>query len=139
MRKTWDTIRTLTGIKKRREDIPSYFKHNNKIFSNSSDIAEQFNEFFTGIGPELADSIGASNRPFTDFLGDQVLENFIFANITPAHLSKIIGTLKTKNSSGPDFISTKLLKLIFPIIVCATCLICHFNLVIFRLNLKQQR
>ena len=48
MRKTWETIREVTGTKKYRENIPAYFRKNGAL------IAEGFNEFFANIGPELA-------------------------------------------------------------------------------------
>lgn len=72
-RKTWITIRSIVGGKKHRESIPEYFKHNNKILSDSMEIAEGFNKFFSGIGPELASSIQKSNKNFQDYLGPQTL------------------------------------------------------------------
>ena len=45
------------------------------------------------------------------FLGSETEEDFIFACVAPETLNKIVGKLKTKNSSGNDNnISTKLLN-----------------------------
>ena len=77
------------------------------------EIAEGFKSFFAGIGTELAGSITItpSNVNFESFLGPETEEDFIFARVTPETLNKIVGKLKTKNSSGNDNnISTKLLN-----------------------------
>ena len=71
-RKTWDTLREVLGSKKKRANIPDYFKNNGAIISGSKDIAEGFNSFFAGIGPKLANSIGPSNLSFEDFLGSKI-------------------------------------------------------------------
>ena len=102
MRKTWVTIRSLIGTKKRRENIPEYFKHDGKILTETAQIAEGFNTFFSEIGPELASSINGSDKHYSDFLGAQVDENFIFATVTPDILIQIAGKLKGKGSFGAD-------------------------------------
>ena len=43
-------------------------------------------------------------------------ENFVFANMTPDIINDALSKLKNENSSGPDNISTNLLKSIMPII-----------------------
>ena len=129
MRKTWDTIRDVIGSKKRRDNVPDYFKRNGKIITGSIEIAEEFNSFFAGIGPELANSIRPSQLNFKTFLGNSIRENFIFNHVTSEMIIEMAGKLKSKNSSGPDRISSKLLKKILPIIITP---LCH----IFNLSLK---
>ena len=128
MRKTWDTIRNVMGTNKRRENIPDFFKSNDKIISGALEIAEGFNEFFSGIGPELASTIPQSQTNFKNFLGSRVNDNFIFAHITPDTILKMAGKLKSKNSAGPDNISSKLLKRILPIIINPLCHIFNISL-----------
>ena len=56
------------GTKKRKENIPDFLKNNsNEEIRGAQQIAEGFNSFFAGIGPELANNIAPSN---IDFLED---------------------------------------------------------------------
>ena len=77
-RKTWDTVREVLKTKKRRENVPNFFKDHGRILTDSNEIAVGFNKFFAGIGPELASKIPESNIPFDQFLGAQIEEDFIF-------------------------------------------------------------
>ena len=127
-KKTWDTLRDILRTKKRRENIPDFFKNNGKIITESKDIADGFNSFLGGIGPELASSFPETHNSFQNFLGPQNQENFIFSEVTPLLLSSIAGKLKPKTSSGPDNISTKLLKIMLPIITIPVCHIFNLSL-----------
>ena len=54
IRKTWDTLKDIINTKTSKSDFPPYFvEHGDKI-SGSETIADKFNEYFTKIGPELA-------------------------------------------------------------------------------------
>ena len=60
-------------------------------------------------------------KKFSDYLTEKTDENFVFANMTPDIINDALSKLKTKNSSGPDIISTNLLKLIMPSIMGPIC------------------
>ena len=94
IRRTWEVI----GTKKHRENIPEFVKQNGNTITGA---LEGFKSFFAGIGPELDGSITItpSNINFESFLGPETEEDFIFARVTPETLNKIVGKLKTKNSS----------------------------------------
>ena len=49
----------------------------------------------------------ALKKQFSDFLSQETDENFVFANMTPGIINDALNKLKSKNSSGPDKISTK--------------------------------
>ena len=117
------------GNKKRKENIPDFFRSNtNEEIRGAQQIADGFNSFFAGIGPELANNIAPSNIDFHSFLGPQTEEKFIFSTVTHDTLLKIVTKLKSKNSSGPDNISTKLLKLILPTISTPLCHLFNLSL-----------
>ena len=63
-------------------------------------------------------------KKFSDYLTEKTDENFVFANMTPDIINDALSKLKNKNSSGPDNISTNLLKSIMPSIM--GLYICHF-------------
>ena len=93
-----------------------------------TDIANGFNNFFAGIGPELADKIPPSDLSFKTFLGQPEPDNFQFSILSPSMLIKICGILKPKTSCGPDFMSTKLLKKIIYIIQIPLCHLFNLSL-----------
>jgi hypothetical protein len=116
IRKTWSTINQVLGRERNKESLPSFFISNQNILSDTFEIAEGFNNFFSNIGPELAANIPPSNKHFSDYLSPAIEENFIFANVTKEIVLENIRKLKTKNSAGPDDVSTKLLKDIIELI-----------------------
>jgi hypothetical protein len=117
IKRTWSTINELLNVKKSAHNIPDIFIDNGKIYSGTQEITEGFNSFFSSVGSNLADKIPPSETSFESYLGDPVDENFIFANITEEIILDTLKLLKSKNSSGHDKISTKLLKEIMPSII----------------------
>ena len=81
------------------------------------DITNGFNDFFAGIGPKLASKVGNSTIHFQSFLPDKNPVSFVFSRISEVDIINISKTLKPKTSTGADFISNKLLKIIAPIII----------------------
>jgi hypothetical protein len=116
-RKTWQTINEVLGRKKCINDIPNCFVSNEKVISGDLEIAEGFNDFFVNIGPKLAAQIPNSKKHFSEFLNESCRENFVFANVNHSIINDALNKLKSKNSCGPDKISTSMLKFIAPSIM----------------------
>ena len=76
-----------------------------------------FNGFFAGIGPKLAAEIGPTDVSFDSYLKGDKTSSFEFSRISEIDILYTCRQLKPKLSSGADFISTKLLKQIAPIII----------------------
>ena len=57
MKKTWKQINEIMQKKKKTPDLPKYFLDNNKVITENIDIANCFNNFFSNIGPALANAI----------------------------------------------------------------------------------
>ena len=93
---------TLKSAQKRNENQPANLPS-----------AQVLNEYFTGIGPSLSAKIKSPN------LLDKVERNINSMVISPTNadeISKLITKMKSKNSTGNDEISNKILKLCSPII-----------------------
>ena len=116
-KQTWSIIREVIGSKKQKDQLPNFFRENGQIVSDTLDIANGFNTFFSGIGPKLASDIDNSDINFKSYLSDRNPDSFEFARVSETYILRICRELKPKLSSGADFISTKLLKLIAPIII----------------------
>ena len=117
IKQTWAVLNELLNVKKSSQKIPDIFIDNGKIYSGYEEVTEGFNDFFSSIGSKLADKIPPSKNDFESYLGRPIEENFVFANITEDIVMDTLKLLKSKNSSGSDKISTKLLKEIMPSII----------------------
>ena len=116
-KQTWSVIREIIGKNKSKEQIPTYFQHNGKIISDYLEIADGFNNFFANIGPTLASDIGATNINFQTFLPESNSNSFRFSRVSEMDILYTCKQMKPKLSSGSDFISTKLLNEIAPLII----------------------
>ena len=105
-----DYNNSVIGREKDRQCIPNYFMHNGSRIDGEMDVAQGFNKFFTQVGPDLSNNIPDSKKHFTDYLTEECRENFVFANITEEIIIKSTSDLKSKSSSGPDCLSSKLLR-----------------------------
>ena len=93
-------------------------------------IASHFNDYFTNIGPKLANSIGQpkNNYDFTKSL-PQPLNNSIFLTpITQEEVSDIISNLNINKSPGIDGYSNKVLKSVSTIISTPLSHLFNFSL-----------
>ena len=116
-KKTWCTIKNLINKKTSKNEFPSYFLIENKKETNTKFIADKFNEFFTNIGPSLAEKIKSDSAiSYKAYLKQHITSSFKFSLVSSDSVLKLITTLKAKSSSGHDEISTILLKRISPII-----------------------
>jgi len=74
-------------------------------------IAEQFNTFFTQMGPKLAEKINSANkRYFETYLLNENLCQFYFALTDYDDVKRIISSFAPKTNTGHDEISMKILK-----------------------------
>ena len=96
--------------------MPNFFRQSKDILNNPKDIADGFNDFFAGIGPQLAAEIDHSGRSYKSYLNN-CDSLFRFSSVTETSILNVIKKLKPKTSSGVDCVSNKLLKQIAPIII----------------------
>ena len=75
---TWSILNQLTGRSKQRENLPDVFSHQGKSFTGNREIANGFNNFFTGVGPNLASKIPSSNKSPREYLDNKFYPNFTF-------------------------------------------------------------
>ena len=115
--KNFGYVKNIINKKKSKSEFPPHFLEGDKKVIGSKIIIEKFNEYSTGIGPNLANEIDVSNKsPFETYLRAPSPSVFYFQYTEPKHVEKLIDSLKPKNSAGHDNISSKLLKEIVDII-----------------------
>ena len=117
IRKTWDTLKGIICKNKMKSEYPRNFIDRGKEIAGDKNIADKFNEYFTLIGPSLANSIDISNKAtFDTYLKKPNSSFFQFEYTDVPSVQKIIKNLKPKSSAGHDNISSKLLRRIGDIV-----------------------
>ena len=111
LKKTWKTIDEALKKSCNMGKFPTEFIINSKSITDHKEIANQFNIFFSNIGSNLSASIELDDNTlaFTDYLDDPTERRFNFSKVTENEIV-VINNLKSKNSSGKNGISNKLLK-----------------------------
>ena len=117
IKQTWSVIREVTGIKKQKDQIPDFFESNCQIITDYLEIANGFNSFVSQIGPNLAADIPPTEIDSKSYLTNCNPATFQFSRISEIDILQTCDQLKSKSSSGVDFISKKLVKEIAPIII----------------------
>ena len=124
IRNTWKTINEILSKNKGKKTSSTIFKENGTSITDKTDIAEKFNNYFTNIGQTIAESIQyKGNKNYDYYLNTQVKSVLKFKNVNEETVRKTINDLPTKNSSGFDGISSKLLKIIEPAIIKSLTLV----------------
>ena len=79
------------------EDI----KHNyeGKLISNSSEVANAFNHFFTSIAQKLAEKLGPAKANYRDFLKSPIKESFFINPVDEEEVKCEIMSLDDSKSS----------------------------------------
>lgn len=130
IKKTWKTISEVLCKSSKKSNPINEIKINGNLITNSQDICNGFNNFFTNIGPNLASSIKPKeNIQYSSYLKKVISSSFSFELVDEEDIVKTINSLKTKESTGHDGISTKILKTIGPYIIRSLTLILNQSLV----------
>ena len=89
-----------------------------KTITDKISICNEFNSFFTNIGPKLADKINTQNKKcYQTYLKNRILTSFAFDFVDENDVTKHISMLRTKKSYGHDGISMRLLKFLLPAVI----------------------
>ena len=110
----WKAINQISGAKSKDDSSPSLLIHEGHHIEDKKEIAEACNNYFGTIAEKTKDKIPATNKVFTDFLGNPCTNSFFLNPTTPIAIQKLILEFDDKKSSGPNSIPIKILKLISP-------------------------
>ena len=78
--------------------------------TDKTEIANEFNNYFTSVGPVYANAIPKKNRTYQSYLNKVILSKFSFTLTNKENELKVIDGFLPKTSTGPDGLSMKLLK-----------------------------
>ena len=130
IKNTWKTISELINKSKGNKVPIKKIIVDDTPITDKAKIANEFNQFFVNIGPNLASKISTTNKkPYTSYLKRTVESTFCFSPIDTEQTLKVTNSLLPKSSCGHDDISTKFIKSIAPVLLQSITLIINQSLI----------
>ena len=110
--KTWKAINDIMGRGKTAAVLPDQLEGDQgRIITESQNIANMMNEFFSNVGPKLANKIPAVDKePVTMIRRNRLLQSFFMQPVQEFEVLRRLQKLKANKSSGPDQLHPRLLK-----------------------------
>ena len=105
--RSWKILKNSIGKHSCQSKPTMHFNINNESVSNSTDIAESFNNFLVSIGPQLAENISCETNPLTYV--NNIERSIVILDVTCEEIKGVIHSLNN-SSSGWDEIPTFLVK-----------------------------
>lgn len=109
LNETWKIIKRLINSPK-ADSTPNTFTVNGSTVSGNENVANAFNQFFVNIGSQLARKITPSSVDFKTYLSHSFKHSFGLYFTDQNELVSICSTLKQKDSTGHDGISSSIIK-----------------------------
>ena len=101
LRQTWNGIKSLLNINSKNSFFPSCISKGKKIITNKSEIAEEFNCFFTSIASKLQDKIHHSHTDFNKYLKTPSLNSMFVQPTDENEIFLLISKMKAKKQLDP--------------------------------------
>ena len=103
IRNTWKTINEIISRKNNKKCFPESFNINNKETTNTLEITDAFNTFFTNIGTNLVNNITYSgDKNVNHYVKENLNCKFTLNNVDELIVQKTIDSLPSKISTGID-------------------------------------
>ena len=109
VKKTWDGIRSLINVSKKRTLTPTKLVYKNKTQYTDKDIAESLNNFFVNIGSTVEEKIPKTQKTFFSFLKDPNERSLFLKEVTHCEILSFLNAFKSSKACGPNSIPTKFL------------------------------
>ena len=116
MKDTWKILNEIVNRKKSSKKPPHSFTINNQNVSNPVEIANHICDYFTNIGPNLANKIPVSSRSHQSYLSGNFMNSIFFEPATETEVITIVNLLRPKTAAGYDGISTWSVKEVIDVI-----------------------
>ena len=133
MKNTWGVVNELLGKREtkrlvRPTKLNSYRNGSSVTHTDTTDIVEDFNDFFVEIGESLANKIQTSgNCIFETFLGDSNQHSIFLKPVTEREVEDTISSLDINKATGWDKIDAKLLHYATPHVSKPLCYIINLS------------
>ena len=129
IKETWKVLNNIIKKKKGDSNTPKHFiKENNEKIINGKEISDGFNNFFSNIGPKLAEQIETpADETIYDYLRNPIENSMFLSPIVEADIINIVNNFKSKTSNDCDNIDMALVKNIIKFIATPLTHICNLS------------
>ena len=110
-KETWKIMKEVIGKSNiLNNDFPKTLLRDKQEITEQSEIANQFNTFFTNVGSNLASKIPHSERHFSSYIqkSDNILQN---NDLSTEEFENAFSSIKINKASGFDDISPNMIKI----------------------------
>ena len=135
----WRIIKSLLSSSRSNTSLPHKLKHNNTFTTNPTLIANNFNDYFGGIGKTLPDQLKPSSESeHTKYLTKRLHQSLFLTPTTSFEVFNLISGLKNTKSNGKDNISAYFLKVAAKVIAAPLARLFNYTFLlgIFPASLK---
>ena len=109
-KKKKDLSKPSFALLPKTERTPCSLKHNGVLLFNPVKIAENFNFFFTNIGPNIAKRIHKRKKSPMTHLNHKILKSFFFYPTIPDEIIKVVKSFFNNKPASPNSLSTPILN-----------------------------
>ena len=103
---TWNVLNTVINKKMCQNELPKHFECNGEDVSDTSIIANKFNNFVATIGPNLANALPAvEGASIGDYMGEHNINSMFLTPVVENEIINIVKLCRPKNSKDCDDIS----------------------------------
>ena len=110
IKKTWEGIRGLLNVTKKKVTSISKLIHQNLELTNPPEMADAMNNFFVNIGKSVEEKIPLGNKQFSDYLGEPNRYSITLNYCTTDEIEDYINKLDVSKASGPFSVPSNILK-----------------------------
>ena len=109
IRSTWKLINSMICDKNKSSIVENFIKDDKQI-SDSVEIANYFNDYFTNVGSNLASKIPNSTSHYSSFLSGSYKHSFSLYLTNAMEVINIVKGFVSKSSAGYDSIPVNIMK-----------------------------
>ena len=126
MKITWAILKDIMNKNKANSVNCDEFIINNSCVKDPESIANSFNNYFTNVGPNLANNIPATDIDPISYLPNSYTKSMFLKPVTSYEVYDVIRNINSNKACGYDEISPKAIKSVADILCTPLCNI--FNL-----------
>ena len=110
IKETWKGIKNIINLNNKVESNVNRIKKCNTYVNDKTEIATEFNSFFSTIGEKIDEKTPQSNKNYTEYLTENHRNLFVLRNVGYDEVLQLLSQIKTSKSCGPTSIPNNLLK-----------------------------
>ena len=99
LKMTWKLIGNLISRKTKGQAFPTRLDYNGNIYTSENDISDQFNTYFSNVGPDLASRIIETEGDVTNFIGNSPSTSCFLAEVELHDVIKHLQSLDSNKAS----------------------------------------